>query len=248
MSDTIEEQGSITPNDSIACKTCHAPIHKLAEICPKCGVRQRGKPADKVVLLLITFFLGGIGMHKFYVRQYGWGVAYLLLSWTGIPSLVALVEFFITLFTSAEKIEEKYSSTGSVVIIVIVSVFFFIAIIGILAAISIPAYQDYVVRARVSEVINHGKIVTLQVDTYYLEHGKYPGNTEELGVDQGSLGQNIQSLEVTQNGLIIITFAKSTAMAADKTIIFEQIIRDGQRSWDCRGGTLPRRLRTTDCR
>lgn len=244
----MAQEGTISAEDQVSCKTCHAPIHRLAEICPKCGVRQRGKPADKAILLLITFFLGGIGMHKFYVKKYGWGTVYLLLSWTGVPSLIALIEFFIYLFTSAEKIEEKYSATGSAIIIVIVAIAYFIAVIGILAAIAIPSYHSYVVRAKVSQAIDLGKSTTLKMEKFYLKNNRYPGNAGELGLGSNHSGKHIKNLEVTRDGLVIITFSDNTGMAAGKTIIYQKIIRDGHAMWDCRGGTLPLRLRTPDCR
>jgi transposase-like protein len=44
---------------------------------------------SKAALLAITFFLGGVGGHKFYLRKYLQGAIYLLFCWTAIPSLVA---------------------------------------------------------------------------------------------------------------------------------------------------------------
>lgn len=42
--------------------------------------------------VLLALFLGGLGIHKFYLGQSGWGVLYLLFFWTFIPSIIALVE------------------------------------------------------------------------------------------------------------------------------------------------------------
>ena len=44
--------------------------------------------------VLLALFLGGVGAHKFYLGQIGWGVVYLLFSWTLIPGIVALIEAF----------------------------------------------------------------------------------------------------------------------------------------------------------
>ena len=44
--------------------------------------------------LLLALFLGGIGVHKFYMGQTGAGIIYLLFCWTGIPALIALFEAF----------------------------------------------------------------------------------------------------------------------------------------------------------
>jgi len=47
-----------------------------------------------VVALLLAIFLGGIGGHKFYLGNFVLGILYLVFCWTGIPSIVALVEAF----------------------------------------------------------------------------------------------------------------------------------------------------------
>ena len=51
--------------DEAFCSSCGNPIKLKAEVCPNCGVRQR-KGANKTALALLTFFLGGLGAHKFY--------------------------------------------------------------------------------------------------------------------------------------------------------------------------------------
>jgi len=66
-------------------------------------------PLNKVALLLFTFFLGGVGAHKFYLRKYLQGVIYLLFFWTAIPSLVALVEFILYACKSEADLRQAYS-------------------------------------------------------------------------------------------------------------------------------------------
>ncbi|MEE3421157.1 MAG: TM2 domain-containing protein [Succinimonas sp.] len=57
---------------------------------------------NKVIYLLLIFFLGGLGIHKFYARRPVAGVLYLLFCWTGIPVILAIISFVITLFTPAD--------------------------------------------------------------------------------------------------------------------------------------------------
>lgn len=49
---------------------------------------------DEVVGILLALFLGGFGVHHFYLRRTGLGILYLCFCWTGIPSLVGLIECF----------------------------------------------------------------------------------------------------------------------------------------------------------
>lgn len=88
------------------CHHCGGVIASLAEICPKCGVRQpdigdsgprhsSDRDIHRVTAALFAIFLGPLGAHKFYLGQTGMGVFYLvvnvLLCWT----LIVPVVFYI---------------------------------------------------------------------------------------------------------------------------------------------------------
>jgi TM2 domain-containing membrane protein YozV len=53
--------------------------------------KQSKSPSTALVLALL---LGGLGAHRFYLRQWGWGFGYLLYCWTFIPAFISLVECF----------------------------------------------------------------------------------------------------------------------------------------------------------
>lgn len=55
------------------------------------------KVVNKWIYVLLAFFLGGIGAHKFYSGRIGSGICYLLFCWTGIPVIIAFIEFIIAL-------------------------------------------------------------------------------------------------------------------------------------------------------
>ena len=165
------------------CSTCNAVIHKKAEICPKCGVRQR-RPVSKSALLLITFFLGGFGGHRFYLGNYIWGTLYLLFFWTSIPSIIALIELIVFLFMSSEKIEDNYEAHGSTLFILVPIVLIFF--VGILAAIAIPAYQDYLQKNKVAEAIVLLSILKTEVVTYFANTGQVPSITELKSLTSGT--------------------------------------------------------------
>ena len=66
------------------------------------------KTKSRIVAALLAFFLGGIGIHKFYLGQTVLGVIYLLFSWTFIPAFVAIIEGVIYLCSTERAFALKY--------------------------------------------------------------------------------------------------------------------------------------------
>ena len=107
--------------DEKFCSDCAAVIKAKAEICPKCGVRQMPAPSilgavtpsgkNRIVAALLAFFLGGFGIHKFYLGRIGLGILYLLFCWTFIPAVIAFIECILLLIMSDEEFNRKYGNT-----------------------------------------------------------------------------------------------------------------------------------------
>ncbi|HGT4330485.1 TPA: pilin [Neisseria meningitidis] len=86
-----------------------------------------------------------------------------------------------------------------------------IAIVGILAAVALPAYQDYTARAQVSEAILLAEGQKSAVTEYYLNHGIWPKNNTSAGVastPSDIKGKYVQSVEV-KNGVVTATMAST---------------------------------------
>ncbi|HEZ6968758.1 TPA: pilin [Neisseria meningitidis] len=85
-----------------------------------------------------------------------------------------------------------------------------IAIVGILAAVALPAYQDYTARAQVSEAILLAEGQKSAVTEYYLNHGIWPGDNSSAGVATSSeiKGKYVEKVEVAK-GVITATMASS---------------------------------------
>lgn len=64
---------------------------------------------SRIVAAILAFFLGGFGIHKFYLGRVGQGILYLLFCWTSIPSIIAFIEFIIYLCGSEEAFDQKYN-------------------------------------------------------------------------------------------------------------------------------------------
>lgn len=64
---------------------------------PPVYVANRQKVVNKVAYCLLAFFLGGLGVHKFYSGRIGLGIVYILFCWTFIPMIVAFIECIIAL-------------------------------------------------------------------------------------------------------------------------------------------------------
>ncbi|WP_137887400.1 NINE protein [Pseudomonas sp. 2FE] len=139
--------------ESVYCRSCGAHIAANALQCPQCQASQNLNPKSKVTAGVLALLFGGLGVHRFYLGQW-WGLFYLLFFWTWIPALIALVEGIVFLCTSDAKWQAKYANVkrGSTLVIAIIGVFVLVFITGILAAIAIPAYQDYVKRAQQAQL------------------------------------------------------------------------------------------------
>ncbi|MDR1626729.1 MAG: TM2 domain-containing protein [Spirochaetia bacterium] len=96
--------------DEAFCSSCGAIIKKEAEICPKCGVRQykatSGNKMDVstnwLTLLLLSVFLGELGVDRFYVGKIGTGILKLItLGGCGIWWLIDLIMIICGKFTDS---------------------------------------------------------------------------------------------------------------------------------------------------
>ena len=64
---------------------------------------------SRTVAVLLALFLGGFGVHKFYLGKVGIGLVYLVFFWTVVPAVVAFVEGIRYLCMSNEGFAERYA-------------------------------------------------------------------------------------------------------------------------------------------
>ncbi len=96
------------------CRDCGEKIATSAAVCPHCGGAQLNvglatvpMAKSRVTAAILALFLGGIGVHKFYLGHTGMGILYLFFSWTCIPAMIAVVEGIIMLTQSDDEFAMK---------------------------------------------------------------------------------------------------------------------------------------------
>jgi len=135
-----------------------------------------------------------------------------------------------------------------------------IAIIGILAAIAIPAYQDYIVRSKISEGLNMAGAAKLAVAETYDSSGVFPEDNGEAGLPgSGSItGTYVNDIAVTSTaagGLVTITYNTSVGgnpTANNGVLLLRASPTEGSMTWECRSNSgandIPNKYLPSNCR
>jgi type IV pilus assembly protein PilA len=118
-----------------------------------------------------------------------------------------------------------------------------VAIIGILAAIAIPAYQDYTIRAQVSEGMNLAAAAKAAVAETFLNRGVAPALRVNAGMSAAATdtsGKYVTQVAVT-NGVITITYGNeaNAAIATQTLNLVPYVTPDGSVAWQCGGAPAP---------
>ena len=148
-----------------------------------------------------------------------------------------------------------------------------VAIIGILAAVALPAYQDYTIRAKVSEGLTLSSALKTAVTETFQSAGPSTmtcnnaatcaaiGSTQ-LDATALTGNKNITSITSDATGIITVTFDASVVPAAANTLLISPVGANGttalplnaaasagnQVHWSCTGGTLLPKYRPSNCR
>lgn len=130
-----------------------------------------------------------------------------------------------------------------------------VPMVGILAAIAIPAYQDYVIRAKVAQTIAQAAPLQAAVASHMETHRACPDRTDATlagTLAELERGPHVQSVRVgtLQDGAcaVELTLRGIGAQADGKTLLFATTGSGDPLQWDCTGGDLPGRHRPAPCR
>lgn len=191
-------------------------------------------------LLAVSFMLTIQRCHDF--NTSGW---LSILVW--VP-LINLIFWFIPGTDGANRYGPP-TPPNSALVIVGVCVVPLVAVIGILAAVALPAYQDYTHRARVSEVIISAASWRTAVEEHYAETRKLPSSPAELRAapPPADGGNRYGSVDLGANGVLTLTLSSQSFLEGE-TIVLRPDVAGAAIRWDCTAGTLPPKYRPASCR
>lgn len=125
-----------------------------------------------------------------------------------------------------------------------------VAIIGILAAVAIPAYRDYTIRSQVSEGLSLAGGAKIAITEYVNEHGSMPASNADAALAPASEinGSYVSQVDVS-GGTIEITYGnKANAQIGSDTLIVSTVTTSGYVGWECKPGTIANKYLPASCR
>jgi len=125
-----------------------------------------------------------------------------------------------------------------------------VAIVGILAAVALPAYSDYTKRAHVAEGLGLADAAKSAVTEYYFDKNAWPPTQTDAGLAPANqiTGNAVSSVAVTPNtGVIEITYTNKVD-PTDNTVLLTPSVGAGSITWNCTGGTVDKKFRPASCR
>ena len=125
-----------------------------------------------------------------------------------------------------------------------------VAIIGILAAVAIPAYQDYTVRAKVSEVLVIAGKDKTSYSEYFISQGTDPTTLAQAGINPAAAQSAYLTSDTTMGtvGLIEYTLGSLGPSDATGTLQMSAATSANGVTWTCKAGTFPDKYLPANCR
>lgn len=143
----------------------------------------------------------------------------------------------------------RIGGTSNIVLVVIPFVLVFV--LGILAAIAIPAYQDYTIRAQVSEGLNLSGGAKAAVSEYYLDRGELPADNTMAGLNPADhISGAYTSSVAVQQGVIVVTYGNGAhAILQDQDLVLEPDTTEPDLlQWSCYSPTIAPKHLPAACR
>ncbi len=198
------------------------------------GVATAAGGLSYIVLFAVQIVLATRRAHDF--NSSGW------LSLLVLVPLVNLIFLFIP-GTRGENRFGKPPPPNTVGVIILACLLPLIAVVGILAAIAIPAYQDYTIRAQVSEGLNLAAAPKAAVAEVFIRDGAAPADRESAGLPAAATasgGRYTASVEIVRGTLLVTYGGMANAQIAGKTLAMQPYLTpDKKVVWQCGKAARP---------
>ncbi|HGH6916472.1 TPA: pilin [Neisseria meningitidis] len=130
-----------------------------------------------------------------------------------------------------------------------------IAIVGILAAVALPAYQDYTARAQMSEALTLAEGQKSAVVEYYSDNGTFPNSNTSAGIAASNeiKGKYVASVKVEGNASVAsitatMNYSNVNKDIQGKTLVLVGKQNSGSFSWECKKGSVDEKFLPSTCR
>ena len=133
-------------------------------------------------------------------------------------------------------------------IIAIVFLVLLIPVGGILAAIAIPAYHDYTIRAKVSQAIQETSSVQNSITEHAASTGYWPNNLQQAGINDERLSSGEYQLLLESEGTYHVIFKQPEALADNRLIFVPVLTKNGDYIWRCSSEDIKQNLLPANCR
>ena len=117
-----------------------------------------------------------------------------------------------------------------------------VAIIGILAAIAIPAYQDYIIRSQASEGLTMASAAKASVSEFYAQRGTWPANNAQAGMATNTDidGKYVSQIDVNGGSITVTYDNDANTKIGTKTVVLQPGASvGGDVIWRCGNATAP---------
>ncbi len=113
-----------------------------------------------------------------------------------------------------------------------------VAIIGILAAIAIPAYQNYTIRSQIAEGLNLTGPLKNALVVFHGDNGAFPTDNDAAALETASsyAGQYVSSISINGADIAIQYGNDANAAINGETLVLTAVIYDGSFGWSCASG------------
>lgn len=242
--------------DTVYCQNCGTVVNRSHKKCHQCGAVNLSVNGgrSKVAAGFLALFFGGLGVHRFYLSQW-WGAFYIPFGLLGLTLPVTLIEAIYFWTCPKASWQQKYGHLpkSSVLLIVAIALLPTIAVIGIIAAVALPAYQDYSQRAKVTQGLVEIVARTRLVSDYALEHNTIPENNKQLGTSKRPQTNILVSIDVGKHGTVTGLYAPLIPMGEQLSVRYRPTFEmSGDKiihvSWQCLPGTMPNKYLPPSCR